>query len=102
MESDTAERGRRFTELYERCYGSVYAYAARRAGRESADEIAAETFVIAWRRFESLPSEPLPWLFGVARNVLHRARRRLARLLGATEQMSSSRFRRSDYEPIHR
>jgi len=72
MESDTAESERRFTELYERCYGSVYAYAARRADRESADEIAAETFVIAWRRFESLPTEPLPWLYGVARNVVMR------------------------------
>lgn len=65
-------REQRFTELYERCYGAVYAYAARRAGRESADEIAAETFLIAWRRFEALPSEPLPWLYGVARNVVMR------------------------------
>jgi RNA polymerase sigma-70 factor (ECF subfamily) len=81
MESDTAEREQRFTELYERCYGSVYAYAARRAGRESADEIAAETFVIAWRRFESLPAEPLPWLYGVARNVV-------MRLLAARERES--------------
>jgi RNA polymerase sigma-70 factor (ECF subfamily) len=72
MESDSAEREQRFTDLYERSYGSVYAYAARRAGRESADEIAAETFVIAWRRFETLPTEPLPWLYGVARNVVMR------------------------------
>ncbi len=72
MEWNTGEREQRFTEVYERCYGSVYAYAARRAGRESADEIAAETFVIAWRRFESLPTEPLPWLYGVARNVVMR------------------------------
>jgi RNA polymerase sigma-70 factor, ECF subfamily len=72
MESDTTGREQRFTELYERWYGSVYAYAARRVGRESADEIAAETFLIAWRKFESLPTEPLPWLYGVARNVVMR------------------------------
>ena len=72
MQSDTAEREQRFTQVYQRCYGSVFAYAARRAGRDSADEVAAETFVIAWRRFESLPTEPLPWLLGVARNVVMR------------------------------
>ncbi|MGP0048271.1 MAG: RNA polymerase sigma factor [Solirubrobacteraceae bacterium] len=72
MESGIGGREKRFTELYERWYGSVYAYAARRIGRESADEIAAETFLIAWRRFELLPSEPLPWLYGVARNVIMR------------------------------
>jgi RNA polymerase sigma-70 factor (ECF subfamily) len=72
MELETGGREKRFTELYERCYGSVYAFAARRVGRASADDIAAETFLIAWRRCESLPSEPLPWLYGVARNVVMR------------------------------
>jgi RNA polymerase sigma-70 factor (ECF subfamily) len=74
MEAETGGREKRFTELYERCYGSVYAFAARRVGRESADEIAAETFLVAWRRSESLPLEPLPWLYGVARNVILRKR----------------------------
>lgn len=72
MELDADGRERGFAELYARCYGSVFAFAARRVGRESADEICAETFLIAWRRFESLPSEPLPWLYGVARNVTMR------------------------------
>lgn len=72
MESSTGERQKRFSQLYERCYGRVYAYAARRVGRESADEIAAETFLIAWRRFDAMPAEPLPWLYGVARNVVMR------------------------------
>jgi RNA polymerase sigma-70 factor, ECF subfamily len=49
-----------------------YAYASRRAGWEAADEIAAETFLVAWRRFDALPAEPLPWLYGVARNVVLR------------------------------
>lgn len=69
---ETGERETRFSELYERCYGNVYAYAARRVGREGADEIAAETFLITWRRFDLLPAEPLPWLYGVARNVVMR------------------------------
>lgn len=84
MEANIAEREQRFTELYERCYGSVYAYAASRVGRDSAGEIASETFLVAWRRFESLPEEPLPWLYAVARNVVMRlltAREREGRTL---------------------
>ena len=38
----------------------------------AADEIAAETFLVAWRKFDALPSDPLPWLYGVARNVVAR------------------------------
>lgn len=53
-------------------YGRVRAYAARRVGADAADEVAAETFTIAWRRFEAIPAEPLPWLYGVARNVVAR------------------------------
>lgn len=41
---------RRFTSLYGASYGAIHAYAARRVGLEAADEIAAETFLVAWRR----------------------------------------------------
>lgn len=61
-----------FATLYERHYGAIHAYASRRVGGDAADEIAAETFLVAWRRFDALPSMPLPWLYGVARNVLLR------------------------------
>jgi DNA-directed RNA polymerase specialized sigma24 family protein len=68
----TDARAQRFAALYEDSYGAIHAYASRRAGREAADEIAAETFLVAWRRFDALPAEPLPWLYGVARNVVLR------------------------------
>jgi DNA-directed RNA polymerase specialized sigma24 family protein len=68
--SDDPEQ--RFSELYGALYGRVRAYAARRVGADAADEVAAETFTIAWRRFEAIPAEPLPWLYGVARNVVAR------------------------------
>lgn len=69
MSNDRVER---FTAAYERCYGAVHAYASRRVGAEAADEITAETFLVAWRRFDQLREEPLPWLYAVARNVLLR------------------------------
>ena len=68
------ERAKRFAALYEDSYGAIHAYAARRAGAEAADEIAAETFLVAWRKVDALPSDPLPWLYGVARNMVARDR----------------------------
>lgn len=65
-------RAERFSVLYEGSYGAIHAYACRRAGPGAADEIAAETFLVAWRKFDALPAEPLPWLYGVARNVVLR------------------------------
>lgn len=35
----------------------------------------AETFVVAWRRLEEIPKDPIPWLLGVARRVLANQRR---------------------------
>lgn len=67
---------RRFTAIYDECRQRVWAYAVSRAGRQAADEVVAETFAIAWRRLADVPDPALPWLLGVARNVLrdgHRA-----------------------------
>ena len=72
MSPVTDARAQRVAALYEDSYGAIHAYASRRAGWEAADEIAAETFLVAWRRFDALPAEPLPWLYGVARNVVLR------------------------------
>jgi RNA polymerase sigma-70 factor (ECF subfamily) len=44
-----------------------------------ADDVAAETFAVAWRRAGDVPEEPLPWLLGVARRVLSTQRRSGAR-----------------------
>lgn len=54
----------------------VLAYALRRTeDRNSAEEVVSETFLIAWRRFDALPEEPLPWLLGTTRRVLANQRR---------------------------
>jgi RNA polymerase sigma-70 factor (ECF subfamily) len=59
----------RFAAMYEENCGRVYAYAVSKAGRQLADEIVSEVFLIAWRRFTELPDPPLPWLLVAARNV---------------------------------
>ena len=53
----------------------VLAYALRRADPATAEDVVAETFVIAWRRMDDVPDAPLPWLLGVARRVLANVRR---------------------------
>jgi RNA polymerase sigma-70 factor (ECF subfamily) len=69
----------RFTALYDELYPRVHAYAASRAGREAAEEVTAETFCVAWRRFADLPDPPLPWLLGIARNLVRESYRAEAR-----------------------
>jgi RNA polymerase sigma-70 factor (ECF subfamily) len=81
----------RFSELYGALYGRVRAYAARRVGPDAADEVAAETFTIAWRRFEAIPAEPLPWLYGVARNVVARHRAGVARQAATRDALERER-----------
>ena len=59
----------RFTRMYDAHHRRVYAYAVTRAGREHADDVVGDTFLVAWRRVREIPATPLPWLLGVARNV---------------------------------
>ena len=53
----------------------MFAYAARRSTNDVANEVVSETFLIAWRKLESVPAEPLPWLLNVASKVLANRRR---------------------------
>jgi RNA polymerase sigma-70 factor (ECF subfamily) len=69
------ERRMRFEGLYYEHAPAVLAYALRRAGRDVAHDVVADTFLVLWRRFDELPDEPLPWLYGVARRTLANHRR---------------------------
>jgi RNA polymerase sigma factor (sigma-70 family) len=86
--NDPAER---FTALYDRHYRSVLAYVLLRAGQDAAEDLVSETFLVAWRRLDELRDPVLPWLLGVARNLLYKqydaGRRRQAladRIIAAT------------------
>jgi Sigma-70 region 2 len=45
----------RFKAMYDEHYPAVLRYAARRVGAEAARDIAAETFLTAWRRLDRVP-----------------------------------------------
>jgi len=67
---DDEEARRRFTAMYDAHRNQVWAYAAWMADRQSADDLVSETFVVAWRRMSDVPEPALPWLLGVARNLV--------------------------------
>src|SRR5262245_54039435 len=74
-----------FEVLFDRHFDFVHRYIHRRAGREIADELAAETFALAFERRASCSStaSALPWLYGIATNLLRRRRRVERRQLSA-------------------
>jgi RNA polymerase sigma-70 factor, ECF subfamily len=59
-----------FEQLYAAHAGAVRGYAMRRCDPETADDVVADVFLVAWRRRAELPEEPLPWLLGIARRVV--------------------------------
>ncbi|MGD1059244.1 MAG: sigma-70 family RNA polymerase sigma factor [Solirubrobacteraceae bacterium] len=69
--------------------GRVHAFALRRADPEAAQDVTAETFLIAWRRRAEMPPEPLPWLYGIARGVLANERRTSNRQLSLTARIAA-------------
>ena len=73
----------RFNSLWDAYAGRVLAYAKRRVDPDVAQEVLADTFVVAWRRVGEVPDDALPWLLVVARNTIanhHRSHRRRAAL----------------------
>jgi RNA polymerase sigma-70 factor (ECF subfamily) len=75
----------RFEELFDRHFPAIHRYLARRAGSQLADDLAAETFVQAFRiraRYDLSRPDARPWLLGIATNLLrHQLRDERRRLL---------------------
>ena len=68
----------RFAEIYDRYFGEVYRYVAGRLGRDVADDLAAETFLVAFRkrdRFDPGRGNVRPWLYGIATTLVGQHRR---------------------------
>ncbi|GLY78518.1 RNA polymerase sigma factor [Actinoallomurus iriomotensis] len=104
-----------FTALYERHAPAIHRYVARRLGTDMADDLMAETFLIAFRQRESYDQsrpDARPWLYGIATNLVAqhaKAEARMWRTIARTgidpamdspadrvvEQVSASGTRRS-------
>ena len=67
----------RFAEVFDRHYGEIHGYLARRLGA-AADDLAAETFLVAFDRrlrYDLAYRSARPWLYGIASNLAARHRR---------------------------
>lgn len=81
-----------FEALFDRHFVAVHRYLHRRAGRDIADDLAAETFAVAFERRASCRANEsvLPWLYGIATNLLRRRRRVERRQLTAYARTGSN------------
>jgi RNA polymerase sigma factor (sigma-70 family) len=77
-----SEDENRFRDLFDHHHRALMAYFARRMPNEAdAFDATEDVFLVAWRRLGRVPEgdATLPWLYGVARNVLANHRRGYAR-----------------------
>ncbi len=75
-------REERFAAIYHREHAGVLRFLARRTTPTHAEDVAHDTFLVAWRRLDDVPVEPADaraWLFGVARHCLLNAQRSTSR-----------------------
>ena len=67
-----------FTVLFRRHAPHIQRYVVRRIGQDAADDIVAETFLLAFRQrdtYDLTRLDALPWLYGIATNLIGRHRR---------------------------
>jgi RNA polymerase sigma-70 factor, ECF subfamily len=67
-----------FAAIFDRHAPYVHRYLARRLGREAADDLVGETFLIAFgkrRRYDPGRPDARPWLYGIATNLVGQHRR---------------------------
>lgn len=86
-----------FTALYDKYARMIFRYAARRAGESAAEDVMAETFLVAFEKRESFDhtwEDARPWLFGIATNLLRKHHRTEAKMLKVLAKSSG----RESYE----
>lgn len=87
------DRESRFRALYADAYPDVLRFAQRRVHPSHAEDVAAEAFLVAWRRFDDAPARAdglRAWVFGIARNCLLNASRGDRRRAALAVRISTS------------
>jgi RNA polymerase sigma-70 factor (ECF subfamily) len=82
---------RAFGVIFERHFWAIHDYLRRRLDRQLADDLASQTFLIAFDRraaFEPRSTSSRPWLFGIATNLMREHRRSELRELRAMARLA--------------
>jgi RNA polymerase sigma-70 factor (ECF subfamily) len=88
-----------FAELFERHAKVIGAFAARRIGRDAAQDIVSETFLVAFRRrrdFDPSSDSARPWLLGIASRLIGKHRGKEAAQWRAFEASAGGALTTSD------
>ena len=95
-DAEAIQASRRRPELFEhvfnRHYSAVFRFAAGRMGADEAADVASDTFARAFdrrQRFDTGRASALPWLFGIAANVMRERRRKATRKARAMMRFSA-------------
>ena len=75
---ESGNQPERFAALFDRHASSIHRYLIRRVGRETAEDLLAETFLAAFRkrrRYDRACPDARPWLYGIATNLVGQHRR---------------------------
>ncbi|HEY3734348.1 MAG TPA: RNA polymerase sigma factor [Streptosporangiaceae bacterium] len=78
-----------FGVVFDRYFGEIHGYVARRLGRDAADDVAAETFLAAFRsrrRFDASRGTVRAWLYGIVTNHMNAYHRQEVRAYRALER----------------
>ena len=78
--------------MFDRHFAAVYRYIARRAGRDAAEDLASQTFTLAFAhrgRYRDDLGTARPWLFGIATNLLRAEHRGHERQLAVVGQLGN-------------
>jgi RNA polymerase sigma-70 factor (ECF subfamily) len=81
-----------FTHIFDRHFAFVHRYVSRRAGRDRADDVASQTFTVAFAhrgRYRDDLGTARPWLLGIATNLLRAEYRGDARVASIVERLGS-------------
>lgn len=83
-----------FETVFAECFAPVARYVGRRADTDVVADVVSEVFLVAWRRWDELPADPLPWLYGVARRTIANQRRGQQRRDRLVERLDASAAQR--------
>ncbi len=85
------KRPEAFTVVFDRHFIAVHRYLARRTDRDQADDLASQTFTVAFAnrgRYRDELGTARPWLFGIATNLLRAEYRGQARATVVVDRLA--------------